>query len=209
MALPHFDELPFNVRPDLSPYLIHLTKNTKAGDGYSAYDNLVSILRTGEIFGSDPRRGLIKGNDEAACFMDVPFASLKYVLTPANVDPQKPRYEPYGIAITKEFAYNHGCRPVLYLSNDEVKTLNIPQAEKWRIVRFEATKAGWISWVHEREWRCKGDFKLPLRPYAVFVRDTRDAQRLMKNLAKYPKKYACQPRSVIPMTVLCQGLLKN
>ena len=31
--------------------------------------------------------------------MDVPFASLKYVLTPENTDPQEPRYEPYGIAV--------------------------------------------------------------------------------------------------------------
>ena len=53
MSLPQFDELPFNARPDLSPYLIHLTKNTKREDQYSAFDNLVSILKLGKIFGSD------------------------------------------------------------------------------------------------------------------------------------------------------------
>jgi hypothetical protein len=37
--------------------------------------------------------------------MDIPFQALKYVLTPENADPQKPRYEPYGVVITKGYAY--------------------------------------------------------------------------------------------------------
>lgn len=55
MPLPAFDELPFNARPDLTPYLLHLTKNTEPEDDLSAYDNLVSILKTGEIRGSSSR----------------------------------------------------------------------------------------------------------------------------------------------------------
>lgn len=209
MALPAFDELPFNARPDLTPYLIHLTKNTKRTDGYSAYDNLVSILQTGRINGSKPRQGMIKGNHRAACFMDVPFASLKYVLTPENTDRQKPRYEPYGLAVTKKFAYGEGCRPVLYLSNEELDNLDVPAAELWRVVRFEAQKDGWISWVHEREWRCKGSFELPTSIQAAFVRNSFEAEDLTTDLAKHPKDYKCKPRSVVPMTVLCQGLLKK
>jgi hypothetical protein len=203
-----FDQLPFNKRPDLSPYLIHLTKNTKSLDDYSAYDNLVSILKTGKINGSKPRQGMIKGNRRAACFMDVPFASLKYVLTPDNTDRQKPRYEPYGIAITKEYAYQNGCRPVLYLSNSELDRLRVPDDELWRVVRFEAFADDWISWVHEREWRCKGSFQLSTSHHAVFVRNTLEAARLMKELVNHPNDFECRPRSVIPMTVLCQGLLK-
>ena len=49
MPLPDFEELPFFERLDLTPYLIHLTKNTKAKDDCSAFDNLVNILRTGRI----------------------------------------------------------------------------------------------------------------------------------------------------------------
>jgi hypothetical protein len=209
MPFPAFDELPFNERPDLSPYLIHLTKNTKALDGYSAYDNLVHILQIGRINGSKPSQGMIKGTNRAACFMDVPFGSLKYVLTPANTDRQKPRYEAYGIAITKKTAYNSGCRPVLYLSNAEVDRLRIPEDELWRVVRFEVMKDGWISWVHEREWRCRGHFELPENPHAVFVRNTIEAERLTKHLAKHPDDFECRPRSVIPLNVLCQGFLKT
>ena len=120
MSLPQFYELPFNSRPDLTPFLLHFTKHTNAEDGFSSYENLVNILEEGEIWASDTKKGFIKGRIKATCFMDVPFASLKYVLTPENADPQKPRYEPYGLAVTKRYAYKHKCRPVLYLSKAEL-----------------------------------------------------------------------------------------
>lgn len=207
MPLPAFDELPFNARPDLTPYLLHLTKNTEPEDDLSAYDNLVNILKTGKIWGSSSEKGFIKGPNKAACFMDVPFASLKYVLTPENSDPQSPRYEPYGIAVTKRYAYSGGCRPVLYLSDAETRKLKIPQSELWRVVRLEVSKKGWISWLHEREWRCKGDFKLPSTVQAVFVRNTREAESLMEAITSSKSKFKCRPRAVIPLTVMCQGLL--
>ncbi len=207
--MPAFDELPFNSRPDLTPYLLHLTKNTEKDDSYTAFENLRNILRTGEIWGSDKKKGFVKGNRKATCFMDVPFASLKYVLTPENADPQDPRYEPYGLAITKTFAYKRGCRPVLYLSNDELIKLAIPTDELWRVVRFEVSKQGWISWLHEREWRCAGSFTLPKAIQAAFVRTTSEAAELSRELAEKPKTFKCIPRSIIPMTVICQGLLTD
>lgn len=205
--MPRFDDLPFTARPDLTPYLLHLTKNTKPADDYSAYDNLVNILKGGEVWGSSSRKGFVKGKRKATCFMDVPFGSLKYILTPENSDPQKPRYEPYGVAITKKYAYGKGCRPVLYLSNSEVSDLCIPDDELWRVVRFEVARDNWISWVHEREWRCPGSFKLPTSIQAAFVRTTTEAAKLTAEILDSPKDFKCKPKAVIPLTVLCQGLL--
>lgn len=71
-----FKELPFNKHPDLTPYLIHLTRNSERENKNSALDNLISILKTGKIWGSDAS-GYIKGPNTASCFMDVPFMSLK------------------------------------------------------------------------------------------------------------------------------------
>lgn len=208
MTLPQFDELPFNSRPDLTPYIIHLTKSTAAEDEFSAYKNLVSILMSGEIWGSNSSKGFIKGPNKATCFMDVPFSALKHVLTPENANPLNPRYEPYGIVLTKRWAYQKkGCRPVLYLSNEETTALHIPESEYWRVVRFELTEKGWISWVHEREWRCKGSLTLPPAIQAVLVKNSIEASKLARLIAKKPDTFKCTPRSIIPLTVISQGLL--
>jgi len=207
VAQPQFDDLPFNARPDLSPYLIHLTKNTEAVDGNSALDNLINILKTGVIRGSTSK-GFIKGPNPAACFMDVPFQALKYVLTPEDTDPTAPRYEAYGVLVHKQYAYRKGCRPVMYLSNAEIKTVGVVKDEQWRVVRLEVENDGWISWLHEREWRCKGSFALPSQMTAVLVKNTKGLNTLYDRLTKDPKGFKCHPKSVIPLSIVCQGFLK-
>ena len=197
-----YKTLPFWERPDLSPYLIHLTRGSQELDKYSALDNLRSILKTGEIRGSK-KEGFIKGARAAACFMDVPFIALKYICTEKNAG----RYEPYGIVVRKREAYAAGARPVLYLSNKELGDLKISDREKWRIVRFEVTEAGWISWLHEREWRCLEKFILPESVPAVLVRKTADAMELHDEIRRAKKgEFRCLPRSVLPLEVVCQGL---
>lgn len=197
--------LPFFERPDLTPFLVHLTKNTNAEDDHSAFDNLVNILRTGEIWGST-RKGYVKGPHSAACFMDIPFLSLKYVLNERNTDPERPRYEPYGVIVSKEFAYREGCRPVVYLSNAEVGDFAVPESQPWRIVRFEGVQDGAVNWSHEREWRSKGDFELPGEVRAVLVKNMSDADRLKQILEKKGGNFASTPATIIPMNLLCQGL---
>lgn len=206
--LPDFEDLPFNERPDLTPYIVHLTKNTRQKNKMSAFDNLVNILKTGKIIGTKIT-GKIKGPNPACCFMDVPFGALKYVLNPRDTDPVNPRYEPYGAFVTKKFAHEHHCRPVLYLSDAEVGMLRIPNSELWRVVRFEVSKQGWISWLHEREWRCKGSFTMPSKFYGVLVKTAIEADKLTKMIHDAPDNFKACPRSVIPLEVICQGFLKG
>ena len=203
--MPRFDELPFRDRPDLSPYLFHFTKNSENDDEFTAFGNLCHILKSGEIWGSDSSKGFVKGPNKASCFMDVPFMSLKYVFTEDNTKHDRPRYEPYGVLVSKTYAYQKGARPVLYLSEREVTRLRIPRNEWWRIVKLEADSSGnWISWLHEREWRKKGDFLLPSTSIAALVKTTKEAKKL-SNLIKN-RNYKCKPRSVIPLGIVCQGL---
>jgi len=201
MAGIEWDELPFRVRPDLTPYLIHLTRGTENEDGFTALDNLLSILEDGEITGSEPSKAYIKGKRRAACFMDIPFGALKYLW----VEPEKAKYEPYGIVVAKPWAYDHGARPVLYLSDDELAQLCIPKDEWWRVVRLEKEGDYWTSWLHEREWRCPDDFKLPSNP-AVLVKTAKDITKLQDALAKPDASFKCRPRTILPLHVICQGL---
>lgn len=203
---PDFDELPFDERPDLTPYLLHLTKNSREDDGRSAFDNLLNILRTGKVRGSSSRRGFVKGRVRAACLMDLPFFSLKYLLNSSNCDPRKPRYEPFGVFVSKPFAYKAGCRPVLYLSDSDLACLQIPDSELWRVVRFEVRGRRWLSWLHEREWRCKGDLALPRDPMGVVVKNTAFARKLEDELRRHNREYLCRPRCVLPLNIVCQGL---
>jgi hypothetical protein len=197
---------PFYERPDLTPYLVHLTKNTIADNEYSAFENLRNILLTGRINGSTTEKGFIKGPHPAACFMDIPFASLKYVLNDENSDPDHPRYEPFGLLVTKVYAYRQGCRPVLYLSNEETRKLDIPTDELWRVVRLEGVDGTCINWVHEREWRHKGTFRLPREAIAVLVKDVESAKRLQDDLADTGHKFKTRPSTILPLSVMCQGL---
>lgn len=212
MAHPKFEELPFNQRPDLTPYIIHLTKTSEK---FSAFENLLQILRDGKIKASPPARkggkGFIKGPRSATCFMDVPFLALKYVLSPDNTSPENPRYEPFGIVVRKEWSYKkRACRPVLYLSDAEVENLELSSDQLWRVVRFESTtNKRWIGWLHEREWRCEGDFRLSQHFTAVLVKSTADAFELSEILhGPQGKKYKARPMSIIPLEVICQGFLK-
>lgn len=210
-----YRELPFRDRPDLTPYLIHLTKNTMESDDCSAYDNLVYILKSGKVRGSD-NSGYIRGKgNTAACFMDIPFSSLKYVLNEENSSPSHPRYEPYGIFVEKNLAYRKGVRPVLYLSDDEVESLNIPNDELWRVVKLEVHDKDWVSWVHEREWRCKGDFILPRRKnteparsfrLGVLVKTYEDVLNLQREIKDHPQKFKVEISTILPLDIICQGL---
>ena len=105
-------QLPFTARPDISPYLIHLTRKTETD---SAFIVLQQIIFHAKMLKASDKTGFIKGSTPAVCFMDIPFFSLKYLLSKNNIR----RYEPYGIFVKKETAYLNGARPVYYMSKEE------------------------------------------------------------------------------------------
>lgn len=197
---PEFYDLPFNERPDLTPYLIHLTRATKS---HSAFENLKLILRSG-ILNASGNEGFVKGPSKAACFMDVPFSSLKFLLSDSNTS----RYSPYGIFCGKEPFYKEGGRPVLYLSDEEMNSLGVVDQEKWRVVKLELGDNGkWTNWQHEREWRIKGNLDLANIPIGILVRRSSEARELMNILLKDPKEFRINPLTIIPLQVICQHLI--
>ncbi|KVF94860.1 hypothetical protein WJ21_24090 [Burkholderia vietnamiensis] len=167
--------------------------------------NLVRILKDGYLKGSDAS-GYIKGGHTASCFMDIPLSSLKYVLNEANTNASRPRYEPYGVVISKKFGFEYGCRPVMYLSDREIREVGVAQSELWRVVKLDAVDGTGVNWLHEREWRSMGDFDLPLTLRAVLVKTPKEAASLQQRIDAHPHLYETKPLSIIPLTVLCQGL---
>lgn len=140
-------------RSDISYALIHLTGNRGA---VLAKDALLSILSEGWIRGT--------GEHKAACFTEMPLSSL-----PAFVSYSKDTdhsYEYYGIAISKQPAWERGVRPVIYLPENEASW--IPEDQKWRHVEFEYEKT---DFSHEREWRSKDNFTLNEIGFYVIVPD--------------------------------------
>jgi hypothetical protein len=138
--------------------------------------------------------------------MDVPFVALKYVCSAQNEN----RYQPYGVIVRKVMAYERGARPVLYLSDDEITELDIPDPELWRVVKFQGSQEkGWIGWLHEREWRRADEFRLPKTIIAALVKTSEEAARLSRMIHDNREKFRCVARSVIPLQVMCQGLDKK
>lgn len=202
MAGKKLKELPYYERPDLTPYLIHLTK---ASGKTTALENLISILKDGVIEGTD---GFIKNATrgsgvKAACFMDVPFAALKYVCSPKNAE----RYQPYGVVVQKRHVYQQGGRPVLYLSDEECEKLGISSKQLWRVVSLEYDRKEdtWIDWQHEREWRCPKEFNLEKAPCIALVKSVKDLEELQARIDEKHDPFRCVPKTIIPLEVICQG----
>jgi hypothetical protein len=131
-------------RDDLSNRLIHLTRDL---DGTPAADRFLSILLEAKIHGSS--RG-IRGNYKCVCFSESPISKIAMLL--AQPDLTSIRYRPFGVIVTKEWAFSKGARPAIYQSEDEFELL--PELLRHRHVRYEPGKHDY-TW--EREWRIKSE----------------------------------------------------
>jgi len=125
-------------------------------------ERLLQILVDGRIrgfetFGSD---------GPVTCLTESTKASVSSLLAEG-------RYTPCGVGFTKQFAFDQGGAPALYIRGDEwAAARSLPQPLRSRIVRFwpgseadpelpsqyipNALSAP-SEWLHEREWRIPGD----------------------------------------------------
>jgi hypothetical protein len=193
-AKPHYSSLQRAFRmkraalPKLesSGMLSHFTRASRAGD---AVDNLEAILREGVIRGSTR---MVRGGRPVVCLFGGPLEELKQIL----VDGNRRRYQPFGIAFDKRYAFKLGARPVLYMPWAEAKGM-LPEEELWRVVAIDLTRNPPIDWSFEREWRLAGDLSLPARGAVALVRTWGDADDLY---ARFDGKPPCA--GVIPLADL-------
>lgn len=126
------------------------------------YDILRRIIEEGAVFGSSR---WIKGGYHCICFTEAPISELPafFSLIRKFSETHRPRYTPYGIAMTKETLFSKGGRPVIYQPDAEYDDL--PESLRWRHVRYEPPD---IDFTWEREWRIRTD-KLVITPEDALV----------------------------------------
>jgi hypothetical protein len=143
--------------------LTHFTRASKTGD---ALDNLATILRKGMIRGSTR---MVRSQRAVVCLFDAPLAELEPLLERNN----RRRYEPFGIALDKRYAFRMGARPVIYAPWPEAQRL-LEAEEMWRVVGIDLERTPPVDWTFEREWRVLDELRLPLRGAVALVESWRD-----------------------------------
>ena len=192
------------VRRDLSGLLFHFTrgcdfiseenalnKDSAFDNKYLASDVLNRILNEKNLKGS----GTWTGGEACVCFTEAPiqeFASVFALVQIAASQRERPRYEPYGIAVTKEWLFCQGGRPVIYEKSSEFVHFN--DSQRYRLVEFDPEIN--IDFTWEREWRIKTD-NLILNPKhtLVVVPTANEAFELVSSFAKQETDNTIYPGS--------------
>ncbi|HEV2171013.1 MAG TPA: hypothetical protein VGR40_08700 [Candidatus Binatus sp.] len=165
-------------KPASIPTVAMLTHFTRASTTTSALDNLAAILKDGVIRGG---RRMIRGTRPAVCMFDVPIAELRTILDRRN----RRRYEPFGIAVDKRYAFSMGARPVIYLPWREAEKILAPE-ESWRVVSIEFDKEPPVDWSYEREWRLAGDLLFEPALAAALVETWKDVDEIFERFDGRP-----------------------
>lgn len=151
------------VRRDVGDLLFHFTRSIEPNkislsfstgqrrymDG-SASSVLQKILHQEKLIGSSRWTS----GEDVVCFTEAPiqeFNSVFSLVSIASSADERPRYEPYGIAVSKKWLFEQGARPVIY--DDENSSSKYPEALRYRFVPYDPTNG--IDYTWEREWRIK------------------------------------------------------
>ncbi|MCU0711741.1 MAG: hypothetical protein MUC43_06750 [Pirellula sp.] len=98
-------------------------------------------------------------------------------------------WEPYGLMISRQWLEAAGCKPVIYLTRDELKNVSAEDMIFTQPYEHEnaANKKG-RDWRVEQEWRLPDDLRLhqvPLSRAIVFVKHSWEA-RLLATISNWP-----------------------
>jgi hypothetical protein len=158
-----------------APMLAHFTR---ASGKTSALDNLFWILEDHRVRGSSR---MMQGGTRGVCLFDAPPHELGHLLTTRN----RRRYEPFGVAVDKRYAFSMGARPVIYMPSAEAAAI-LDEDEMWRVVSIDMARNPPIDWTFEREWRLLGD--LPLKPQfsVALVASWRDVDEIYERFNGKP-----------------------
>lgn len=189
-------------RRDLGNLLFHFTRRTPAQQAIpgsppppppnSAFDILIQILAEGKLRGGT---GFVKGRYNCVCFTESPISELGalFALSAAYPINNMPRYEPYGIAVKKEWLYNRGGRPVIYQHSQEFDFL--PPQIQWRHVRYEPP---YVDLTWEREWRvCTIELTITPNDVLVVVPTAKEAHSINFRFSQLTQSIDMSGRNIV------------
>lgn len=185
------------VRRDIGTLLFHFTRtpdektiSVKGGErSYtmraSASAVLRKILYEGKIIGTSKWTY----GENCICFTEAPiqeFNSIFSLIEIASSKEERPRYEPYGIAVSKKWLFQKGGRPVIY---DHPKSIeDCPKSQKYRFVPYDPIQGVDFTW--EREWRIKTDsLELDPKETMVIVPTSDEAFEIVYELADLEQEW--------------------
>ncbi len=166
-----------------------LTHFTRASTTESALDVLARILGEGAIRGGTR---MVRGAERVVCMFDVSTGELSDLLTHRN----RRRYQPFGIAVDKRYAFTRGARPVIYMPSHEAEVILEPE-EMWRVVSIDLDRTPPVDWTFEREWRLRGDLPLAPELTVALVESWRDAEEIFERFSGAPPCAGVLPLSRI------------
>ena len=186
------------VRRDVGDLLFHFTRSTEPNRGSvptgevqtknkrgSASSVLKKILYEEKLLGSSRWTY----GENIVCFTEAPiqeFNSIFSLVSIASSHEERPRYEPYGVAVSKKWLFEKGGRPVIY---DHPNGLSgYPESLRYRFVPYDPTEGNDFTW--EREWRIKtGELKLDPMHTLVVVPTSDEAFEIVYEYANIEADY--------------------
>jgi len=171
------------VRRDMTDLLFHFTRGTEDA---SASSILNLILREGTLRATSNW----SKPDKIVCFTEAPiqeFNAIFSLSSIANSVYEHPRYEPYGIAVSKKWLYKQGGRPVIY---DAKESQNNYSGElSYRFVPYNPECED-NDYTWEREWRIKiNELKLDPNFTLVIVPSAEEAFDIVYGFADVETEY--------------------
>ena len=131
---------------------------------------------------SGARRGWCGAAERrSVCLFDAPLSELNRLLSRDN----RRRYEPFGIALDKRYAFRMGARPVIYMPWAEARRM-LDEGELWRVVTIDLDRTPPIDWTFEREWRATDELKLPPSGTVALVETWRDVDEIYERFGGQP-----------------------
>jgi len=158
-------------RRDIGNMLFHFTR-TPESDTFIEIKHEFGTMQTSASASSVLRKILTErslhgtsrwtNGENCVCFTEAPIQEFNTVFSLVEIASSKkerPRYEPYGVALTKEYIFKQGGRPVIY--EHPTAFAEFPSSQRYRLVPYDPVKGVDFTW--EREWRIRTD-RLRLDP---------------------------------------------